>query len=75
MIERKKGCVDKMNRNINWCCSKCQKPILANDLIAWTKKETLVHLICDASQLMEGVHYIGRAEQVMNDETSDQRHA
>lgn len=64
-----------MNRNIHWCCSKCQKPILPNDLIAWTKKETLVHLICDASLLTQGVYYIGRAERVMNEETSDQQHA
>lgn len=62
-----------MNRTINWCCNACQKPILANDLIAWTKKETLVHLICDASKLEQGVYYIGRANHVMNEHEMNQQ--
>ncbi|WP_173799936.1 hypothetical protein [Domibacillus mangrovi] len=53
-----------MNNEVGLICSTCGKKILERDLIAWTEKNNVVHLICDTVQINEGVRFMGRAEEL-----------
>lgn len=53
-----------MNSKDGLTCSACGKRILKNDLVAWTKKNDVVHLICDTIQIREGIKFMGRAEKL-----------
>lgn len=53
-----------MNNAGGLICSTCGKKILEKDLIAWTEKNNVVHLICDTVQINEGVRFMGRAEEL-----------
>lgn len=64
-----------MKSTDNLTCSACKKPILEKDLIAWTKKDKVVHLICATAQLSDGVYFIGRAENLTDQPFGNQQHA
>jgi hypothetical protein len=53
-----------MNFRNGLTCSACGKRILEKDLVAWTEKNNVVHLICDTIQISEGVKFMGRAEKM-----------
>ncbi|MGG3450538.1 MULTISPECIES: hypothetical protein [Bacillaceae] len=53
-----------MNIKDGLICSTCRKRILEKDLVAWTEKNDVVHLICDTIQIREGVKFMGRAEKL-----------
>jgi hypothetical protein len=53
-----------MNFKDGLTCSACGKQILEKDLVAWTEKNNVVHLICDTIQISEGVKFMGRAEKM-----------
>lgn len=64
-----------MKSSAKLTCAACSHPILEKDLIAWTKKNHVVHLICATALLNEGVHFIGRAENMGNPPFQNQQHA
>jgi NAD-dependent SIR2 family protein deacetylase len=53
-----------MTSTASLTCTICAKTISKKDLIAITKKNSVVHLICGAIQLKEGVIFIGRTEKM-----------
>ncbi len=65
----------KMKPPASLTCSACSQLILKKDLIAWTKKDKVVHLLCATAQLREGVNFIGRAEKLFAQLECKQQHA
>ena len=61
---QKEGRDPMINYAVGLTCSTCGKKILEKDLIAWTEKNNVVHLICDTVQISEGVRFMGRAEEL-----------
>lgn len=53
-----------MNCAADLTCSTCGGKVLEKDLIAWTEKNNIIHLICDTVQISEGVRFMGRAEEL-----------
>ncbi|OMP67866.1 hypothetical protein [Domibacillus epiphyticus] len=51
-----------MNCAVGLLCAACRKKILEKDLVAWTEKNKVVHLVCDTVQISDGVRFLGRAE-------------
>ncbi|OLN22240.1 hypothetical protein BTO30_10860 [Domibacillus antri] len=64
-----------MNFAVGFTCCACGKRILEKDLVAWTEKNKVVHLVCDTVQINDGVRFMGRAENLKEQIDIEERYA